>query len=50
LNGGKKLLIKNKVSYTRKKQRRQFEREKLAKEFKKIKKPEKLETCHLNEL
>jgi hypothetical protein len=50
LNGEKKLLIKNQVCNTRKKQRRQLERERLAKEFKKINKPEKLETCHLNEL
>ena len=46
----KKMLIHNKVGYTRKKQRRQLEREKLAKQHKTIKKPQKLETCHLTEL
>jgi hypothetical protein len=44
------MLIHNRVGYTRKKQRRQLEREKLAKQHKPIKKPQKLETCHLTEL
>ena len=44
------MLIHNKVTYTRKKQLRQLEREKLAKEHKTKKKPKKMETCHVNEL
>jgi hypothetical protein len=44
------MLIRNKVGYTRKKLRRQLEREKLAKEHKTMKKPKKSETCRLNEL
>ncbi len=44
------MLIHNKVRYTRKKQRRQLEREKLAKQHKTIKKTQKMETCHLTEL
>ncbi len=44
------MLIHNKVAYSRKKLRKQLEREKLAKEHKKIKKPQKMETCHVNEL
>ncbi len=44
------MLIHNKVAYTRKKQRRQLEREKLAKEHKTLKKPQKRETCRLTEL
>ena len=44
------MLIHNKVDYSRKKLRKQLEREKLAKEHKKIKKPQKMETCHVNEL
>jgi hypothetical protein len=46
----KKMLIHNKIDYTRKKQRRQLEREKLAKQHKTVKKPQKLETRHLTEL
>jgi hypothetical protein len=44
------MLIHNKVGYIRKKQRRQLEREKLAEQNKKVKKPQKLESCHLTEL
>jgi hypothetical protein len=46
----KKMLIHNKDSYTRKKQRRQLEREKLAEQHKTIKKPQRTESCHLTEL
>jgi hypothetical protein len=44
------MLIHNKVYNHRKKQLRQLERERLAKEYKTIKKPQKLETCRVNEL
>jgi hypothetical protein len=45
------MLIHNKIGYTRKKQKRQLEREKLAEQHKAvIKKPQKLESCHLTEL
>lgn len=44
------MLIHNKVYNHRKKQRRQLEREKLAKEHKTIKKPKKLESCRATEI
>jgi len=44
------MLIHNKVDYSRKKLRKQLEREKLAKQHKTIAKPQKLESCHLTEL
>ena len=44
------MLIHNKVYNHRKKQRRQLERERLAKEHKTIKKPKKRETCQVYEL
>jgi hypothetical protein len=44
------MLVHNKVCNTRKKQRRQLERERLAKQNKPVKKPQKMETCHLTEL
>jgi len=44
------MLIHNKIYNHRKKQQRQLERERLAKEYKTIKKPQKRETCRVNEL
>jgi len=44
------MLIHNKVYNHRKKQQRQLERERLAKEYKTINKPQKRETCRVNEL
>ncbi len=44
------MLIHNKECYTRKKQRRQLERERLAEKNKTIKKPERTESCRLTEL
>ena len=44
------MLIHNKECYTRKKQRRQLEREKLAEQHKTVEKPQKKESCHLTEL
>ena len=44
------MLIHNKVYNHRKKQQRQLERERLAKEYETIKKPQKRETCRVNEL
>ena len=44
------MLIHNKVCNIRKKQHRQLEREKLAEQHKAVKKPQKMESCHLTEL
>jgi|BarGraIncu00222A_1022003.scaffolds.fasta_scaffold255348_2 hypothetical protein len=44
------MLIHNKVYNHRKKQQRQLEREKLARLHKTMEKPQRLESCHLNEL
>ena len=44
------MLIHNKVYNHRKKQQRQLERERLAKQYKTIKKPKKRETCQVYEL
>ena len=44
------MLIHNKVYNHRKKQQRQLERERLAKEHKTIKKPQKIESCKVYEL
>ena len=50
LSGDENMLINNKVYNHRKKQQRQLERERLAKEHKTIKKPKKRETCQVYEL
>jgi len=50
LGGDENMLIHNKVYNHRKKQQRQLERERLAKEYKTINKPQKRETCRVNEL
>ena len=44
------MLIHNKVYNHRKKQRRQLERERLAKKYETIKKPKKLESCRATEV